>query len=444
MLAKRASALEKGSEYMEKTSESKKAMSLGKKSIIGLIAGLIIGAILCFVPASTFRDDFLIGTVFKIVGSGYLNLVKMTIVPFVFGSLVMGISSATDVRQVGRIGSKILGIYVVTTVLASAFGIIGGMILKPGAGVNLGSFDLSTEYSQVQTSVANVFLDFIPTNVVSSFANGKMIHIVVFAVFFGIAMSLIGEKAEPVRKFNESFTNVMLKIVNIVMSLTPYGVCALMASTVANLGFDIIVTLAKYCASEIFLLFLFGFVVYGILFTVFTKQSFFKMLKKYSKIALVPFSTSSSNATIPYSIQFCRSVGVSEKVAAFTIPLGATLNMDGSAIMQGMTLVFVSQLYGIELTVPMLITTIITITLATIGSPGMPGVVMVTLTLVLQSVGFPLEVIGIIVAIDKFPDMFKTVLNVLGDAIDTIIVAKSEGEFDADVFNDLKEGEVKL
>lgn len=379
---------------MEKNLESKKAMSLGKKSIIGLIAGLIIGAILCFVPASTFRDDFLIGTVFKIVGNGYLNLIKMTIVPFVFGSLVMGISSATDVRQVGRIGSKILGIYIVTTVIASAFGIIGGMILKPGAGVNLGSFDLSTEYSQVETSVADVFLDFIPTN--------------------------------------------------IVMSLTPFGVCALMASTVANLGFDIIITLAKYCASEIFLLFLFGFVVYGILFTVFTKQSFFKMLKKYSKIALVPFSTSSSNATLPYSIQFCRSVGVSEKVAAFTIPLGATLNMDGSAIMQGMTLVFVSQLYGIELTVPMLITTIITITLATIGSPGMPGVVMVTLTLVLQSVGFPLEVIGIIVAIDKFPDMFKTVLNVLGDAVDTIIVAKSEGEFDADVFNDVKESEVKL
>lgn len=429
---------------MEKNLESKKAMSLGKKSIIGLIAGLIIGAILCFVPASTFRDDFLIGTVFKIVGNGYLNLIKMTIVPFVFGSLVMGISSATDVRQVGRIGSKILGIYIVTTVIASAFGIIGGMILKPGAGVNLGSFDLSTEYSQVETSVADVFLDFIPTNIVNSFANGKMIHIVVFAVFFGIAMSLIGEKAEPVKKFNESFTNVMLKIVNIVMSLTPFGVCALMASTVANLGFDIIITLAKYCASEIFLLFLFGFVVYGILFTVFTKQSFFKMLKKYSKIALVPFSTSSSNATIPYSIQFCRSVGVSEKVAAFTIPLGATLNMDGSAIMQGMALVFVSQLYGIELTVPMLITTIITITLATIGSPGMPGVVMVTLTLVLQSVGFPLEVIGIIVAIDKFPDMFKTVLNVLGDAVDTIIVAKSEGEFDADVFNDVKESEVKL
>lgn len=429
---------------MENSMESKKAMSLGKKSIIGLIAGLIIGAILCFVPSSTFRDTFLIGTVFKIIGTGYLNLIKMTIVPFVFASLVMGISSATDVRQVGRIGSKILIIYMATTVVASIFGILGGMILKPGVGVNLGSFDLSTEYSQVQTSFADVVLDFIPTNVVGSFANGKMIHIVVFAVFVGIAISLIGEKAEPVKKFNESLANVMLKIVNIVMSLTPYGVCCLMASTVANLGFDIIITLAKYCASEIFLFFLFGFVVYGLMFRFMTGQSFFKLLKKYSKIALVPFSTSSSNATIPYSIQFCRSVGVSEKVAAFSIPLGATLNMDGTAIMQGMTFVFVSQLYNIELTLPMLVTIIITITLATIGSPGMPGVVMVTLTLVLQSVGFPLEAIAIIVAIDKFPDMFKTVLNVLGDAIDTIIVAKSEGEFDADVFNDLKQGEVTL
>lgn len=420
--------------------ESKKAMSLGKRSIIGLIAGLIIGGILCFVPAGTMRDDFLIGTVFNIVGNGYLNLIKMTIVPFVFASLVMGISSATDVKQVGRIGSKILLIYMCTTVVASMVGIAGGMILKPGVGVNLGTFDLSTEFTQVETSFADVVLNFIPTNIVASFAEGDMIHIVLFAVFVGIAMSLLGEKAEPVRKFNESFGNVMLKIVNIVMALTPYGVCALMATTVANLGFDIIVTLAKYCVCEISLFFLYGFIVYGLLFTIFTKQSFLKLLKKYSKIALVPFSTSSSNATIPYSIQFCRSMGVSEKVAAFTIPLGATLNMDGTAIMQGMTVVFVSQLYNIDLTWTMLFTLIITITLHR-GFSRMPGSREVTLTLVLQSVGFPLEVIAIIVAIDKFPDMFKTVLNVLGDTICTIIVAKSEKEFKADVFNDLAPAE---
>lgn len=424
--------------------ETKKATSLGKKSIIGLVLGLILGAILCVMPDGYLKNTIIIDEVLNLIGNGYLNIIKMTIVPFVFTSLVMGITSATDVRQVGRIGSKTLVIYMITTIIGSLFGILGGMVLKPGVGVNLGSFDLSTSYSNVETSVSGVLLDFIPTNIVSSFADGKMIHIVVFAVFVGIAISLVGEKAAPVQRFNESLAHIMLKIVNIVMSLTPYGVCALMARTLATLGFEIIVTLAKYCASEIFLFFVFGLVVYGIMFRVFTGQSYFKMLRKYSKIALVPFSTSSSNATIPYSINFCRSVGVSEKVAAFTIPLGATLNMDGTAIMQGMTFIFVSQLYNIELTWPMIFTIIITITLATIGSPGMPGVVMVTLTLVLQSVGFPLEAIAIIVAIDRFPDMFKTVLNVLGDAVDTIIVANSEGEFDAEIFNGKKSADVDV
>lgn len=417
---------------------TKKASSLGKKSIIGLIAGLAFGAVLCFVPAGVFRDDIVINTVLKLVGTGYLNLIKMTIIPFVFASLVMGISSATDVKQVGRIGGKILAIYICTTILASAVGIAGGLLLKPGAGVNLASFDLSNTYENVKTSFADVILDFIPTNVVESFAKGKMIHIVVFAVFFGVALSLIGERANPVKTFNESLANAMLKIVNIVMELTPIGVFALMSKTVATLGFSIIVTLAKYCACEILLFVIFGLVVYGLMLKGFTGLSFGRFLKKYSKIALVPFSTSSSNATLPYSIKFCREIGVSEKVAAFTIPLGATLNMDGSAIMQGMTAVFVAQLYDIKLSWAMIVTIVIAATLGTIGSPGMPGVVMVTLTVVLQSVGFPLEAIAIIVAIDKFPDMFKTVLNVLGDAIDTVIVAKSEGEFDEDYFFDRK------
>ena len=427
-----------------KTLESKKAASLGKRSIIGMVLGLIIGIVLSFLPESFIRDDLIINTILNIVGTGYLNLIKMTIIPFVFSSLVMGISGATDVKQVGRIGGKILLIYTATTICASAFGILGGMILKPGVGVNLGSFDLSNTYENVNTSFSDVILGFIPTNIVESFADGKMIHIVVFAVFFGISLSLIGEKAEPVKQFNESLANAMLKIVNIVMQLTPYGVCALMAKTVTNLGFSIIITLAKYCASEIFLLFLFGLTVYGLLFKIFTGLSYGRFLKKYSRIALVPFSTSSSNATLPYSIEFCRSIGVSEKVAAFTLPLGATLNMDGSAIMQGMTAVFVAQLYNIHMTWPMIITIVIAATLGTIGSPGMPGVVMVTLTVVLQSVGFPLEAIAIIVAIDKFPDMFKTVLNVLGDSLDTVIVAKSEGEFDADVFNGLKETTINI
>ena len=172
-------------------------------------------------PNGYVRDDIIINNILNIVGNGYLNLIKMTIIPFVFTSLVMGISSATDVKQVGRIGGKILLIYVATTVIASAFGILGGLILKPGVGVDLGSFDLSNTYENVSTSFASVVLDFIPTNIVNSFAEGKMIHIVVFAVFFGIALSLIGKKAEAVKSFNESLANTMLKIVNIVMQLTP-------------------------------------------------------------------------------------------------------------------------------------------------------------------------------------------------------------------------------
>lgn len=416
-------------------SETNSAMTLGKRSLMGLVLGLIAGGVLYFVPECWLRNDFLIDTVFKIVGNGYLNLLKMTIAPFVFASLVMGISSATDVRQVGRIGIKILAIYFITTTIATTFGILGGLILKPGAGLSLGTFELSGKYQALQSSFADVMLGFIPTNIVASFANGNMIHIVIFAVFVGVAMSLLGTKAEAVKRFNEDFANVMLRIVNMVISITPFGVFALMATTVANLGFGIIYTLAKYCVCEIFLFFLFGFCVYGGIFTILARENFFHFLAHYfRKVAIIPFSTSSSNATIPYSIQFCRSIGVSNKVASFTIPLGATVNMDGTAIMQGMTAVFVAQLYGIDMTWVQILTIVIAATMGSIGSPGMPGVVMATLVVVLSSVGFPLEVIGLIVSIDKFPDMFKTVLNVMGDSVCTTIVAKSEGEFDREVF----------
>ena len=299
----------------------------------------------------------------------------------------------------------------------------------------MGTFELSGQYEAVESSFADVMLGFIPTNIVASFAEGDMIHIVIFAVFVGVAMSLLGTQAEAVKRFNEDFANVMLKIVNMVISTTPFGVFALMATTVANLGFGIIYTLAKYCVCEIFLFFLFGFCVYGGIFTLLARENFFRFLSQYiRKVAMIPFSTSSSNATIPYSIQFCRSIGVSNKVASFTIPLGATVNMDGTAIMQGMTAVFVAQLYGIDMTWVQILTIVIAATMGSIGSPGMPGVVMATLVVVLSSVGFPLEVIGLIVSIDKFPDMFKTVLNVMGDSVCTTIVAKSEGEFDREVF----------
>lgn len=414
--------------------EKKKKMSLGKKSIIGVAAGLIFGLLLLMVPSGGFRDDFLVGGVFHFIGDGYLTLIKMTIVPFVFATLVMGISSASDVRQVGRIGTKSLGVYFCTSILATIVGIVGGMILKPGVGFDMGSIvleDVGAEAADV--SVADTLISMIPSNIFQSMAEGKMIHIVIFAVFFGIAISLIGRKAEPVRIWVESFGHIMLRVVNIVMELTPYGVFCLMAKTVVNLGYEVIFALAKYAVCEIGLFAFFAVAVYLPLLWFGAKVRPGVFLKKYSKIAIIPFSTCSSNAAMPYSIGFLRSMGVSNKVAGFTIPLGATINMDGSSIMQGMTAVFVAQLYGIDLTWTMLLTICITATLAVIGSPGMPGVVMVTLTVVLQSVGFPLEAIALIVGIDRFTDMFKTVLNVMGDSVCSMVVARSEKALDYDM-----------
>jgi len=417
------------------TLESKKAATLGKRSIIGMILGLALGAILCFVPNGYIRDDIVINTILNIVGNGYLNLIKMTIIPFVFASLVMGISSATDIKQVGRIGGKILIIYVATTVIASAFGILGGMILKPGVGVDLGSFDLSNTYENVNTSFASVILDFIPTNIVESFAKGKMIHIVVFAVFFGIALSLIGEKAAAVKAFNESLANTMLKIVNIVMQLTPYGVCALMAKTVANLGFTIIVTLAKYCASEIFLLFLFGLIVYGLMLKIFTGLSYGRFLKKYSRIALVPFSTSSSNATLPYSIEFCRSIGVSEKVASFTLPLGNTCGMNGFAMFIGLCCIFASNLYGMPVTVASLAQFIFLGIILSVGAAGVKGAGIVMSTVLLEAIGMPLTLIPILAAIWPAIDPIHTLMNNTSDLVGTMLIARQLDKVDMNVYN---------
>lgn len=412
----------------------KKKMSLATKSIAGVILGVVAGLILLKVPAGVIRDQILVKGLFHILGDGYITLIKMTIVPFVFASLVMGISSASDVRQIGRIGSKIMGLYLFTTVLASITGIVGGLILKPGVGFNLGTVNLEA-VQKTSVSFADTLLGMVPSNIVESMSKGNMIHVVIFATIFGVAISLVGKKSEPVKNFVDSLNHIMLRIVDMVMQLTPIGVFSLMARTVVNLGYKVIYALGKYAIVEIFLFVVFAAVVYMIILRVFAGLKVKNFMKRFAKLAVIPFSTSSSNATIPYSIQFLKDLGVSNKIASFTIPLGATVNMDGSAIMQGMTAVFVAQLYGIHMTLQMIIIIVITATLATIGSPGMPGVVMVTLTVVLQSVGFPLESIALIIGIDRFTDMFKTVLNVMGDSVCSMLVAKSENELDMSVYN---------
>jgi Na+/H+-dicarboxylate symporter len=363
----------------------------------------------------------------------------MTIIPFVFCSLIVGMSSATDVKQVGRVGSKILMLYVVFEIVASAFGIFGGIVLQPGSGVDMGTIALEETAAAKATSISfiNVLLNMLPSNIFESLAKGDMIHVVLFATLIGVVISLVQEKAKPVKDVVDSSYAIMTKVVDIVMQLTPIGVFCLMAKTVVTAGYAVIFALAKYAVCEIFLFVLFGIIVYIPLLKFGAKVSPIPYLRKFSQMAIIPFSTTSSNISIPYSLKLCDNLGVSNKISSFTIPLGATVNMDGSAIMQGMTAMFVAQLYGIELTASMIITIVITATLGTIGSPGMPGVVMVTLLTVLSSVGFPLDAIAIIVGIDRFTDMFKTVLNVMGDSVCTCVVGRSEGELNEAVYYDM-------
>jgi Na+/H+-dicarboxylate symporter len=419
--------------------EKKKKMSLGTRSLIGVALGLIVGAILLQFPAGYLRDEFLVGGIFAFIGKAYLTLLKMTIIPFVFCSLVVGMSSATDVKQVGRVGSKILMLYVTFEIVASAFGIIGGVVLQPGAGVEMGTITLAPSAAAKAASVSfvDVLLNMLPSNIFESLSKGNMIHVVLFATLIGVVISLIGEKSKAFKELIDSSYEIMIKVVDIVMDLTPYGVFCLMARTVVTAGYAIILALAKYAVCEIFLFALFGLVIYVPLLKIGARVNPLVYLKKFAQMAVIPFSTSSSNISIPYSLKLCDILGAPKKIYAFTIPLGATVNMDGSAIMQGMTAMFVAQLYNIELTWPMIITIVITATLGTIGSPGMPGVVMVTLLTVLSSVGFPLDAIAIIVGIDRFTDMFKTVLNVMGDSVCTMVVSRSEGELNDEVYNDM-------
>ena len=418
---------------------SKKKMSLGTKSLIGVGLGLLLGAVLVQIPPGMIRDEFLVNGVFEFIGKAYLTLLKMTIIPFVFCSLIVGMSSATDVKQVGRVGSKILMLYVVFEIVASAFGILGGIILQPGSGVDMGTIALEETAAAKATSISfiNVLLNMLPSNIFESLAKGDMIHVVLFATLIGVVISLVQEKAKPVKDVVDSSYAIMTKVVDIVMQLTPIGVFCLMAKTVVTAGYAVIFALAKYAICEIFLFVLFGIIVYIPLLKFGAKVSPIPYLRKFSQMAIIPFSTTSSNISIPYSLKLCDNLGVSNKISSFTIPLGATVNMDGSAIMQGMTAMFVAQLYGIELTASMIITIVITATLGTIGSPGMPGVVMVTLLTVLSSVGFPLDAIAIIVGIDRFTDMFKTVLNVMGDSVCTCVVGRSEGELNEAVYYDM-------
>lgn len=417
-------------------SNNKKKLSLTARIVIGMLAGIIVGVLLQFAfPDSSFVQTYLSDGLFYVIGEIFIASLQMLVVPLVFVSLVLGTCSLSDPAKLGRLGGKSVGLYMLTTALAIAFAVFMAVIFEPGVGLDL---DTDKTYQPgTAPSLAEVVIGLVPTNPFAAFTNANMLQVILFSVLFGIAMAFVGEAGVRIKSLFEDFNEVILKLVLMLMNIAPYGVFALMAKLFSETSFDTIFTLAKYFLLVLTVLLLHGIVVYSILLKSLSGMNPLMFLKKLREVHLFAFSTSSSNATMPVTLEtVTKRLGVHNNVGSFTVPLGATINMDGTAIMQGVATVFIAQVYLIDLTLVDYLTVILTATLASVGTAGVPGVGMIMLAMVLSQVGLPVGGIQLILGVDRLLDMTRTAVNVTGDAMVSVVVAKSEGKLDEDVYND--------
>lgn len=414
-----------------------KHLGLSTKIFIALIAGAIFGLFInFFLPTGALKDTILVDGILYIVGNGFIRLMQMLVIPLVICSLICGTMSIGDTKTLGQVGVKTLVFYTATTALAITIALALGILIRPGQGLNIPVPDSGDISVEDDISMVDTILNIIPKNIIASMAEGDMLPIIVFSVFVGIMLAKLGEKTATVSKFFAEFNDVMMEMTITVMRAAPIGVFCMISRTIATIGFDAFVPMLKYMGCVIFALAVQCLGIYLLLLFVFTRLNPFTFLKKYFPVMEFAFSTSSSNACIPLSIETLKDkLGVSSKVSSFTIPLGATINMDGTAIMQGVAVVFIADAYGIELTMGMLATVIATATLASIGTAGVPGVGLITLAMVLTSAGLPTEGIALIMGIDRIIDMLRTAVNVTGDAVCTTIVAKQADLVDTEVFH---------
>ncbi len=382
--------------------------------VLGVLAGIILGEKV---------------TVIKPVGELFINAIKMLIIPLIFSSLIAGITSMSNLQLLGRIAVKTIAIYLVTTTLSISIGLLVSALIQPGVGVRLPlSPEDAATFSQVPT-LAETLVNLVPANPIKAMAEGNILQVIVFALLLGIAINATGTKALPLRRGFEALSEVMYKLTDIVMHLAPYGVFALIAPVVGSYGLSLLLPLLKviaavYLGSLIHTVFVLGGAVK--LLAGMSPLTFFKGIATAQMFAL---TTCTSAGTIPVMTRCVnKHLGVSKSIANFVLPLGATLNMDGSAIYQGVCALFVANLYGINLGIAEYITIIFIATLASIGTAGVTGGGLIMLSLVLTSVSLPLEGLAILAGIDRLLDMARTAVNVTGDAMVAVAVAKSEGE----------------
>ena len=422
-------------------------MSLTQRIVIAMLLGLLMGALLNFVLSANlvsaglalWLDSFLVNGLFDTIGQIFVRSLKLLVVPLVFVSLVCGVSSLGNSARMGAVAGKTVALYMTTTAIAIAMAILVAVLVQPGVGIDLAlaSEFVAKDAPPLKSTIINIF----PSNPIQSMANGSILQVIVFALLVGFAISQTGEKGQRISGFFNDFNEVIMKMVMILMKLAPYGIFCLLAKLFADVGISMILSLAKYFFTVVLVLLLHSLGVYTLFLKFFTGQSVTIFLNKMRSALALAFSTASSGATMPVTLRTVEQrLGVNNSVASFTVPLGATINMDGTAIMQGVATVFIAQAYNIGLGLEGYLTVVLTATLASIGTAAVPGVGLVMLVMVLNQVGLPVEGIGLIIGVDRLLDMMRTATNVTGDAMVTTVVANSEGLLDKSVFNDMQSG----
>ena len=414
-------------------------MTLTNKIFIAMALGIVFGSLANILPTSSFGlEELLFFGLFDLVGQIFIASLKLLVVPMVFVSLTCGTASLGSHGNMGVMAAKTIGLYLFTTATAITIALSVAMLIEPGSGDQF-NHQITAQASYEANSappLKEVLVNIVPSNPIKAMAEGNMLQVIVFALLFGIAISRSGEVGAKIAKSFNSLNHVIMEMIMILMQLAPYGIFCLLAKIFYTTGFELIQQLFVYFITVVLALFFHGTVVYTSVLKILTGLSPIKFLKHMRPIVMFGFSTASSNATMPITLETVEEkMGVKNSVASFTVPLGATINMDGTAIMQGVATVFIAQVYQIDIGLAGYLTVILTATLASIGTAGVPGVGLVTLALVLQQVGLPVEGIALIIGVDRLLDMMRTALNVTGDSVVSCVVAKSEGAIDTDVFN---------
>jgi len=410
-------------------------LTLATKIMLGLIFGAVFGIAANRWGFSPFVVDYI-----KPFGTAFIKLITMVVIPLVFASLLVGTASLNDIRKLGRIGIRTAAYYITTTVIAISVGLILANLIKPGAGLpeetktrllESGTQDMEAQLTKAlqKPSLKDTLLDIIPSNPVRAFAEGRMLQIIFFALLTGVCLTLIPDaRSIPVVTFFEGLNDTMIQMIHLIMLTAPYAVFALIAAVTADFGSEIIVVLIRYALVVVLGLTFHLAVVYALAIKIFTKTSIKTFFKGIRPAQIIAFSSSSSSATLPITMECAEeNLGVPREIASFVLPLGATVNMDGTALYQGVAAVFIAQVYGMDLHFTQQLTIVLTATLASIGTAAAPGASMATLVIVLKSIGVPIEGIGLILGLDRILDMCRTIVNITGDASCAMFVAARDG-----------------